>query len=120
MTATRVRLFAMSRRLVEAFAVLALPAALVAVGWIQPGPLDAVGRSAPSLLADVAIVAAGALATVLLVRLGRDMAARQNGGRAPYPDPVAWLVAGWPLPFPRRRGEDVTVSGMPEAERPLR
>lgn len=109
----------MTGRLAEAFAVLALPASLVVVGWIQPTPLEAAGRSAPSLLADVAIVAAGALATVVLARVGRRLAARENGGRAPYPDPVAWLVAGWPLPFPHRRGQDVTVSGMPEGDRPL-
>jgi hypothetical protein len=109
----------MTRRLAEALAVLALPAAMVTVGWIQPTPLEAAGRPAPSLLADAAIVAAGVLATVLLVRVGHRLAARQNAGRALYPDPVAWLVAGWPLPFPRRRDRDLPVSGMPEAERPL-
>src|SRR5262249_17469170 len=114
-----VRCRSMTRRSAEAFAVLALPAALVTVGWIQPIPLEAAGRSTPSLLADAAIVAAGAPVTVLLVRLGRPLATQQNGGRTPHPDPVAWLVAGWPLPFPRRRDREVPVSGVPEAERPV-
>jgi hypothetical protein len=107
----------MKRRVAEALAVLAFPLAVLAVGWMQPVPFAADGGG-PPVVVDVAIMLAGALASLALVAVSRRLAARDDGHRGPHSAAVGWLLAGWPLPFPRRGEPDVPVSGMPEPMRP--
>ena len=108
----------MRRRTIDALAVLAFPASLFAVGWLQPAPFDPRAIGGPPMLVDVAIALAGAIASLALAVIGRRMAAGPNGSARV--GPVGWLLAGWPLPFPRRRQPDVPVSGLPEPQRAAR
>src|SRR5437667_11770178 len=103
----------MRRRIVEALAVLAFPISVFVVGWLQPAPFGSGPNGSPPILADVAIVVAGAVASLALAALGHRLAGREDGDHGPYPAPVGWLLAGWPLPFPRRREPELPVSCMP-------
>jgi hypothetical protein len=104
----------MLRRTVDALAVLAFPVSVFMVGSLQPSPLEHGPTGPPRLLLDVAILAAGAVASLSLVVLSRRLAGRENGSDH-APSAVGWLLAGWPLPFPRRRDPELPVSGMPHA-----
>ena len=114
--AARTLLGEIRRRTIDALAVLAFPGSLFAIGWLQPSSFDPRVPGGPPLLVDVVIALAGAAASLALAVIGRRMAAGANGSS--HSGPVTWLVAGWPLPFPRRREPEVPVSGMPVARRP--
>jgi hypothetical protein len=109
----------MSRRLIDAFALLAFPLSVYVAGWLLPrsDPLDGGITGAPVALM-IATIALGAATSVALAIAGRRIGRARP--RHEEPETVRWLIMGWPLPMPKwrtRTGPDTSHPMNPGPER---
>ncbi len=90
------------RRSIDALALLAFPVSVVIAGWLYPRADPVTGANPDGRLAlMIAIVLVGAAASVALAIVRRRL--RRRDSNALEPEPMGWLVTGWPLPLPRWR-----------------
>jgi hypothetical protein len=91
-------------RLLGASWIIAFPIAGVIAGWLVPRHepwASSAGVSAGRLAVIASVLAVGALASLILRVLHRR--ARTPSMPAEAPEPVRWLIMGWPLPLPKWR-----------------